>query len=182
MLSIHCTAPVVCRVLKDIADDLKDDIEAVSGVLEAEITGGLEREIRVEVNPDKLTYYGMSIATFQEKLFSENRNTSGGAIRMGAGRFQLQVPGEFKSPAEIYGLVMGTHNGQPVYLKDVAMVIDGFKEETSRSRLDGRDAISIAVKKRSGENIISISDEVDELIEKAKPAWPKNTEYSQGNG
>ncbi|NNK92988.1 MAG: efflux RND transporter permease subunit [Desulfobacterales bacterium] len=161
--------------LKDVADDLKDDIEAVSGILEAEITGGLEREIRVEVNPDKLTYYGMSIATFQEKLFSENRNTSGGAIRMGAGRFQLQVPGEFKSPDEIYGLVMGTHNGQPVYLKDVAMVIDGFKEETSRSRLDGREAISIAVKKRSGENIISISDEVDELIEKAKPAWPKNT-------
>ncbi len=172
--SLSGTCGLPC--LKDIADDLKDDIEAISGVLEVEVTGGLEREIRVEVIPDKLAYYGLSIATFQEKLFSENQNTSGGAIRMGDGRFQLQVPGEFKSPAEIYGLVMGTHNGQPIYLKDLATVIDGFKEEASRSRLDGRSAVSIAVKKRSGENIVSISKQVDELIEKANPAWPDNTE------
>jgi len=172
--SLSGTCGLPC--LKDIGDDLKDDIEAVSGVLEVEVTGGLEREIRVEVIPDKLAYYGMSISTFQEKLFSENRNTSGGVIRMGDGRFQLQVPGEFKSPAEIHGLVMGAHNGQPVYLKDLAKVIDGFKEETSRSRLDGRAAVSIAVKKRSGENIISISNEVDQLIEEAKPAWPNNTQ------
>ena len=158
--------------LKEIAEDLKDEIEAVPGVLDAEITGGLDREIRVEVIPEKLIYYGLSIEAFQEKLFSENRNTSGGSIRMGDGRFQLQVPGEFSNPAEIYGLIMATYNGQPVYLKDVATVVDGFKEETSRSRLDGRDSISISVKKRSGENIIAISDEVDGLIEKASASWP----------
>ena len=118
----------------------------------------------------------MSISSFQDKLYSENQNTSGGAIRMGDGRFQLQVPGEFKSPDEIYSLVLGTHNGQPVYLKDVAMVVDGYKEETSRSRLDGKAAVSIAVKKRSGENIIAISKKVDELVEQAKLTWPGNTE------
>jgi len=172
--SLSGTCGLPC--LKDIAEDLKDDIEAIGGVLEAEVTGGLEREIRVEVIPDKLAFYGMSIASFQEKLYSENQNTSGGAIRMGDGRFQLQVPGEFKTPDEIYGLVLGTHNGQPVYLKDLAMVIDGYKEETSRSRLDGTSAVNIAVKKRSGENIIAISREVDALIEKAKLTWPLNTE------
>ncbi len=171
--SLSGTCGLPC--LKDIAEDLKDDIETISGVLEVEVTGGLEREIRVEVIPDKLAYYGLSIATFQDTLASENRNTSGGAIRMGEGRFQLRVPGEFKSPDEIYGLVMGTHNGQPVYLKDVAMVVDGFKEETSRSRLDGRSAVSLAVKKRTGENIISISKQVDEMIEQAKVVWPNNT-------
>ena len=172
--SLSGTCGLPC--LKDIAEDLKDDIEAVAGVLEAEVTGGLEREIRVEVIPDKLAFYGMSISSFQEKLYSENQNISGGAIRMGDGRFQLQVPGEFKSPGEIYSLVLGTHNGQPVYLKDLAVVIDGFKEETSRSRLDGKAAVSIAVKKRSGENIIAISKEVDGLIEQAKPTWPGSTE------
>jgi multidrug efflux pump len=172
--SLSGTCGLPC--LKDIAEDLKDDIEAVAGVLEAEVTGGLEREIRVEVIPDKLAFYGMSISSFQEKLYSENQNTSGGAIRMGDGRFQLQVPGEFKNPGEIYSLVLGTHNGQPVYLKDLAVVIDGFKEEASRSRLDGKAAVSIAVKKRSGENIIAISKEVDGLIEQAKPTWPGSTE------
>jgi len=162
--------------LKKIADDLKDDIEAIPGVLEAEVTGGLEREIRVEVFPEKLAYYGMSIPTFQQILYSENQNTSGGAIRLGQGRFQLRVPGEFRTPAEIYGLVMGTHNGQPIYLKDLARVVDGFKEETSRSRLDGRSAVNIAVKKRSGENIIEISNKIDQLIAKQQPTWPSNTE------
>ncbi len=162
--------------LKEIADDLKDDIEAIPGVLEAEVTGGLEREIRVEVFPEKLAYYGLSIPTFQKILYSENQNTSGGAIRMGDGRFQLRVPGEFRTPSEIYGLVMGTHNGQPIYLKDLARVVDGFKEETSRSRLDGRSAVNIAVKKRSGENIIKISNKIDDLIAKRQPAWPSNTE------
>jgi multidrug efflux pump subunit AcrB len=172
--SLSGTCGLPC--LKDIAEDLKDDIEGIPGVLEAEVTGGLEREIRVEVIPEKLAFYGMSISSFQEKLYSENQNTSGGAIRMGDGRFQLQVPGEFKSPDEIYGLILGTHNGQPVYLKDLAIVIDGYKEESSRSRLDGTSAVSIAVKKRSGENIIAISKKVDELIEKDKPTWPRNTE------
>ncbi|BHH85680.1 efflux RND transporter permease subunit [Desulforhopalus sp. 52FAK] len=161
--------------LKDIADDLKDDIEGVPGVLEAVVTGGLEREIRIEVMPDKLSYFGLSITDFQDKIARENRNISGGAIRMGDGRFQLQIPGEFQDPSEIYGLVLGTHNEQPVYLRDVATVVDGFKEETSRARLDGRDAISIAVKKRSGENIIGVSDAVDTLITEAESAWPQNT-------
>jgi multidrug efflux pump subunit AcrB len=162
--------------LKEIADNLKDDIEAIPGVLEVEVTGGLEREIRVEVFPEKLAYYGMSIPAFQQILYSENQNTSGGVIRMGDGRFQLRVPGEFRTPSEIYGLVMGIHKDQPVYLKDLARVVDGFKEETSRSRLDGRAAVNIAVKKRSGENIIKISNKIDELITKTKPAWPGNTE------
>jgi multidrug efflux pump subunit AcrB len=172
--SLSGTCGLPC--LKDIAEDLKDDIEGIAGVLEVEVTGGLEREIRVEVIPEKLAYYGLSIASFQNILISENRNTSGGAIRMGDGRFQLRVPGEFQSPDEIYGLVMGTHNGQPVYLKDVALVIDGFKEETSRSRLDGRSAVSVAVKKRSGENIIAISEQVDQLIQQLQPTWPNHTE------
>ena len=75
--------------LKEIADDLKDDIEAIPGVLEVEVTGGLEREIRVEVFPEKLAYYGISIPIFQQILYSENQNTSGGAIRMGDGRLGL---------------------------------------------------------------------------------------------
>ncbi|MBU0675549.1 MAG: efflux RND transporter permease subunit [Proteobacteria bacterium] len=165
--------------LKEIADDLKDDIEAIPGVLEAVVTGGLEREIRVEVLPEKLAYYGISIPVFQQIVASENQNTSGGALRLGDGRFQLRVPGEFKTPSEIYGLVMGTHNGQPVYLKDLAEVVDGFKEETSRSRLDSRSAVNISVKKRSGENIIAITDQLDQLLIKSEKTWPKGTEITK---
>ena len=104
---------------------------------------------------------------------------SGGVIRLGDGRFQLRVPGEFESPDEIYHLIVGTHRGQPVYLKDVARVIDGFKDETSRSRLNGREAINIMVKKRAGENIIAITDAIDDLLHDVKPTWPNGTEITK---
>ncbi len=175
--SLSGTCGLPC--LKKIADDIEDDIEGIKGVLEVDVTGGLEREIRVEVDSEKLSHYGLSINNFQSVVNGENQNTSGGSIRLGNGRFQLRVPGEFSTPEEIYGLVLTIHGGEPVYLKDVATVVDGFKEETSRSRLNGRDAINIAVKKRSGENIIEISKRVEQLIEENRITWPRGTEITK---
>ncbi|KJR97543.1 MAG: acriflavin resistance protein [Desulfobulbaceae bacterium BRH_c16a] len=177
VFSLSGTCGLSC--LKDIADDLQDEIEAITGVMEVEINGGLEREIRVEVAPEKLAYYGLTINSLQSAVQSENQNTSGGAIRLGQGRFQLRVPGEFKTPEEIYGLVVGIHKSEPVYLKDVAKVVDGFKEESSISRLNGRDAVNLAIKKRAGENIITISKEVDKIIEAERLNWPQGTEITK---
>ncbi len=167
------------RCLKKLADDLKDDIEAIPGILEAEVTGGLEREIRIEVDPDKLAYYRIPITVLQQTVASENQNTSGGAITLGQGRYQLRVPGEFKTPDEIFNLVVATHEGRPIYLKDVATVVDGVKEEISRSRLDGIDAVNISVKKRVGENIIQINDRIDAVIERARQTWPQDTQITK---
>jgi len=165
--------------LKEIADDLEEEIESIAGVLEAEVTGGREREIRIEVDPDKLAYYQIPITAFQSVIHSENQNTSGGSIRLGDGRYQLRVPGEFESPEEIYSLVVSTFEGKPVYLKDLARVVDAFKDETSRSRLNGRSAVNITVKKRVGENIIAITDKIDELIEHRQHSWPPETQITK---
>ncbi|MEA3435994.1 MAG: efflux RND transporter permease subunit [Thermodesulfobacteriota bacterium] len=165
--------------LKEIADDLEEEIESIPGVLEAEVTGGREREIRIEVDPDKLAYYRIPITAFQNAVYSENQNTSGGSITLGDGRYQLRVPGEFESPEEIYYLVVSSFEGKPVYLKDLARVVDGFKDETSRSRLNGRTAVNITVKKRVGENIIAITDKIDELIEQRQHSWPQGTRITK---
>jgi multidrug efflux pump len=177
VFSLSGTCGLHC--LKEIADDLEDEIEAVPGVLEVNITGGQEREIRIEVSPEKLSHYGLSINSLQTAVQSENSNTSGGVLHLGDGKFQLRVPGEFATPEEIYNLVLTTHKGQPVYLKEVATVLDGFKEETSRSRMNGRQAVNIAVKKRAGENIIAIAQAVQDIINQRKTAWPKDTDITK---
>jgi multidrug efflux pump len=177
VLSLSGTCDL-CR-LKDIAEELQDQIESIPGVLEAEVTGGLEREIRIEPYPDKLAYYGLSILSLQSVIEDENQNVSGGAIRMADGRFQLRVPGEFQNPEEIYGLVVGLNQGDPVYLKDVARVIDGFKDEEGRARLNGHKAINIQVKKRAGENVLRIAEQVDRIIEEQMPSWHKGTEVTK---
>jgi len=165
--------------LKEIAEELEEAFESIPGVLDVELTGGLEREIRVEPIADKLAYYGLSILGLQKVISSENRNVSGGSISMGDGRFQLRVPGEFHTPEEIYGLVVGLHQGRPVYLKDVARVVDDFKDELSRSRLNGEDAVNLQIKKRAGENILFITDEVDRLIEERMLTWPKGLKVTK---
>jgi len=165
--------------LKEIADDIEEEIESIPGVLEAEVTGGREREIRIEVDPDKLAYYRIPITAFQNAVYSENQNTSGGSITLGDGRYQLRVPGEFESPEEIYYLVVSSFEGKPVYLKDLARVVDGFKDETSRSRLNGHTAVNITVKKRVGENIIEITDKIDELLERRQHSWPQGTRITK---
>ncbi|PIE70679.1 MAG: acriflavin resistance protein [Deltaproteobacteria bacterium] len=173
------SGPAGITRLKEIADDLEDAIESIPGVLEVDVTGGVEREIMIEVDPDKLAYYRIPITTFQQVVSSENLDTSGGSITLGHGRYQLRIPGEFTEADEIYNLVVATHKGSPVYLKDLAQVIDGFKEEDSRSRLNGEPAINIAVKKRTGENIIAISDQVEALIQSQKPYWPPGTQVTK---
>lgn len=165
--------------LKEMAEELEEEIESIPGVLEAAVTGGLEREIRVEPFPDKLAYYGLSILRLQTVITEENQNVSGGAIRMADGRFQLRVPGEFETPEEIFGLVVGLHEGRPIYLKDVARVVDGSKEEEGRSRLNGRRAVNVQVKKRAGENILRITGEIDEIIEEKMAKWPPGTEVTK---
>jgi multidrug efflux pump len=174
-LSGSCGLPC----LKRLSDQLEDDIEAIPGVLEVDVAGGLEREIRIEVFPEKLAYYGLTINSLQQILAEENTNTSGGTINLGQGRFQLRVPGEFKSPDEIYTLVLRVHDGEPVYLKDVAKVVDSFKDAESRSRLNGQSAVILMVKKRAGENIISISEKVDAVIADHSPGWPSGTKVTK---
>ena len=165
--------------LKKIADDLEEDMASIPGILDVEVTGGLEREIKIEVDPDKLAYYRIPITAFQRVVSGENQNTSGGTITLGDGRYQLRVPGEFTLPEEILGLVVNASHGRPVYLKDLARVTDGFKDENSRSRLDGRTAVSITVKKRVGENIIAIADRIERLIESRKGQWPEGTRITK---
>ena len=174
-LSGNCGLPC----LKRLSERLEDDIEAIPGVLEVDVAGGLEREIRLEVFPEKLAYYGLTISSLQQILAEENANTSGGTINLGQGRFQLRVPGEFTTPEEIYTLVLRVHDGQPVYLKDVARVVDSFKEAESRSRLNGKSAVILMVKKRAGENIIAITEKVDSVIADHAPGWPSGTEITK---
>ena len=158
--------------LKEIADDLADALETVPGILEVDVSGGLEREIRVEVIPERLSYFGLTTVQLETALRSENKNVSGGSVHLGDGRFLLRTPGELQTPQDFLFLVVGRGKNGPVYLKDVARVVDGHKDETSRSRLDGRAAVTLNVKKRAGENIIAVSEAVDRVIKRRRPAWP----------
>ena len=159
--------------LKDIADNLKQQIEQIPGVLDVTVAGGLEREVQVNVDPDRLVHYGLSLGDIIDTIRDENLNMPGGSIKTGTLRYAVRVPGEFKTPQEIGRLVIKTRNRQPIAIEDVANVSFGFKEETTHSRLNSLPSVSLNVQKRSGENLIQISDAVKKLLKLEQERLPQ---------
>ncbi|MDX9752541.1 MAG: efflux RND transporter permease subunit [bacterium] len=167
--------------LKELADDLKDDFETISGVLEARIVGGLEREIRIVYDPDRLASYGLSVTEVMQSVLFNNLNTPGGDLDIGPGNYLVKVPGEFETPADAKGLIVYANDNMPIYITDVASMVDGYEEPKSKSRLNQREAISIEIVKRSGQNIIEISDQVKAIIDSYRPTLPEGTQIAYMN-
>ena len=164
--------------LKQIADRLEDRFDAVPGVLDATVIGGLEREIRAEFDPERMAAYRLSFPEMGGSIFAENVNIPAGRLEIGSSRFLVRVPGEFASLDEVYGLVVAVRDGRPVYLGDVARVVDGFKERDSYSRLNGRESVTVSVQKRSGENVIAITDTIRAILADESARFPEGTGYA----
>ncbi|MGZ5424216.1 MAG: efflux RND transporter permease subunit, partial [Candidatus Aminicenantales bacterium] len=129
--------------LKELSEELiKPRLEQIEGVGSAEITGGVEREIQVEADPQKLALYGLTVEDVASRVDAFNRNLQGGTIRKGTFKYALRVVGEFESLDEIgeIGLLV-TKEGGVVRLRDVATVIDSIKERQGMTRLDGAESI-----------------------------------------
>ncbi len=165
-------------VLKTVAERLEDRIEEIPGVLDVALTGGRERQIRVEFDPDRLAAYQLSFAEIMQAIQRENVNIPGGSIDIGQGKYLLRIPGEFTDPAQIDNLVLVTRGGKPIYFKDVANIVDTFEDRGSHARLNGEQSVTLAVKKRTGENIIAVTDQVFALLEAARGQLPPGIDLS----
>lgn len=167
------------KQLGKLADDLKDSIEGIPGVLEAQLAGKVDREIQVQIFPERLTQYNIPMRTLATLIGTENQNVSAGSIKLPQGRFQLRVPGEFRTPEEANELVVAMNNGSPVYLRDIGIITDGLKDRDTDSRVNGENAITVSVKKRVGANVIEIVDRIDALLEEQKKSWPKGLQVTR---
>jgi len=172
ILMVSVSGPFPETVLKKISERLEEEIEAVPGVLDVVLTGGLERQIRVEFDPERLAAYQLSFAEIAASLNRENVNIPGGSIDIGSGKYLLRIPGEFTDPEQIDNLVLTLRNGKPVYFKDVATVRDGFEDRLSYARLNGKQSVTLSIKKRTGENIVAVADQVFALLGEAQKQMP----------
>jgi CzcA family heavy metal efflux pump len=164
VLVVNISGDVGLLALKEIAEDLQDDIEGIPGILEVALIGGIEREIVVEANPDMLDFYGVTLMELLGTVQKENINLPGGAVDLGDLKYLVRVPGEFDSPAEIEDLVIRVEEGEPIYVRDVAVVTDGYEDQATFSRLNGNQSVSLSISRSAGENIIRITDEIKEML------------------
>lgn len=165
VMIINISGEVGILALKRVGESLQDDIERIPGTLEVNLIGGLEREITVEADPALLQFYGVTLLELVGTVQGANINLPGGSIDIGDLKFLVRVPGEFAAISEIEDLVIRMEEGQPISVRDVAVVTDGYEEQATFSRLDGRESISISISRRAGENIIRITDEAKAIVE-----------------
>jgi multidrug efflux pump subunit AcrB len=164
--------------LKEIGEELEDRLEQIPTVLRADLRGGLEREVKVDVDLAKLQFYGLALGDVIEAIQNENVNIPGGAIDVGDTKYLVRVDGEFEDPSVIEDLVVLTRNGRPVYIRDVAAVDFGFAERESYARMDGNAVVTLDVVKRSGANVIETAQAVKAVIADMGPLFPPTTQVS----
>ncbi len=163
--------------LKNIAEDLEESIEQIKGVLNVDVTGGLEREIQVYVDPNRMQYYTVGLGNIIGRIQEEHRTVPGGNIDVGDSKYMVRVPGEYKNVKLMEDIVLKAPNGNPIRLKDIGRVEDGFKERETISRMNGKECVTLRVQKRAGENIVEIADEIKELMKQTEPRLPAGVEY-----
>jgi multidrug efflux pump subunit AcrB len=182
VLSLVGSEMVALSQLYEMAENIEESLERIPGVLNVELRGGRERVILVEVDPERLRFYKLTLAQVQMVLMSSNRNVSAGVAEGATTRIVMRAPGEFQTPSDIFSLVVGTsHLGTPVYMRDIAMARYSFEDETSRARhydftapdgetsinryIEQQKSVSIEIMKRSGENLLAMTDAVKQTIE-----------------
>jgi len=162
--------------LKELAEELQDRLEAIPAVLRADLRGGLEREVKVDVDLSKMNYYGLALQDVIDAIRNENVNIPGGSIDVGSTKYLVRVDGEFEDPALIEDLVITTQGSRPVYVRDIASVDFGFAERENFARMDDRAVVTLDVIKRSGENIIETSAAIKAEVDAMLPLMPPTTE------
>src|SRR3989338_7657624 len=199
ILSITSSALRSPVSLRDMARRMiKDEIEKVEGVASATISGGLEREIQVEVNQDKLLARKIPLLDASKAVATANLNYPAGTIKESFYEYLIRTLGEFERVRDIEEVSIGGEEQDPrqakeeemmedekrrglisrdkrlIYIKDVATVTDGIKERTSYSRYNGTENISLAVQKQSLGNTVKIVERVKKKIGELKQDLPKD--------
>jgi CzcA family heavy metal efflux pump len=172
VIRVVLSGPFSLRRLQTFGDDLKDRIESIPGVLSAKMTGGLDRAVHVEFDLDRVGAYNVPFSSLINAVTKSNVNMPSGSMDIGEGKYLVRVPEDFKHPSEIFSIVAFVREGKPVYLRDVAFINDSYKDPLTRSRLNGEKSVTLAVQKRSGENILRVTDEVKRAVEDMKPTLP----------
>lgn len=159
---------------KILDDGVANPLARIDGVGTVSIAGAPEREINVYMNPEKMEAYGMTVEAVSQAISMENRNVPGGTFDVGSNTYALRVEGEFKDPQEMLNIIVGTYNGAPVYLRDVARVHDGVQERAQRAFNNGKQGAMIIVQKQSGANSVEISKKVERMLPTLQKQLPSD--------
>ncbi len=153
-------------------DVIKKRLENLPGVGSVYLVGGAEKEVQIEVDAAKLRAYNISVQDVIQNVGAQNVEIPGGNVIEGPRQLLVRTMGKYKSVEDFNKVIVATPNGKPVYLSDVAQVVDGIKEQTSLTRVNGKIAVGLNIIKQSGSNTVQVAHEVNKEIQKLQKEVP----------
>ena len=163
--------------LKSYGERIKAEIEKLKEISEVQIIGGLEREMKITVDPQKLSIYNISLDQIKNAIVMSNVNFPGGDIKLDNKNYNIRTVGEIKDVVGLQNVVITYINNSPLYLRDIAIVEDGFADAKSYSRMAYglnsdepavKKAVALAVKKKESADIIKTSNKVHDILQNQK--------------
>lgn len=177
ILVVAVSGDMPIRTVTELAKKrVKEALESVSGVGSVEIVGGREREIRLVLDADKLTAYQIPVQQIVAALQRENVEIPGGRVDQGARELTLRTVGRIQTP-EAFAEIVVARRGEgaaaaEIRVRDLGRVLDDEEEARNVARFDGRPAVSVVVRKQSGQNTVEVVKRVSERLEEIRPSLP----------
>jgi HAE1 family hydrophobic/amphiphilic exporter-1 len=154
-----------------VENDIKETLSRIEGVARVQVIGGNEREIRINVNRDKLKAYGLSILEVTQAISNANLDFPTGNIKNEKQQVTVRLSGKFQNIEDIKGLDINTGNGSSVKIEDIAEVFDTTKEVTTISRIDGISSIGLTISKQSDGNTVQVAEDIKKEVAKIEAAY-----------
>ena len=165
------------KALRRLAEDrIKTNLEAEEGTAAVKVSGGLEDEIQIRVDQQKLSQLNLSIDQIADRIRAENVNLSGGRLEEGSQRFLVRTLNEFQSVDEFRDAIVAYVSGRPVYLRDVATVERGYKEREAITRVKGRESVELGIYKEGDANTVQVANRIERRLEKLRESLPDDIE------
>ncbi|WP_294725657.1 efflux RND transporter permease subunit [uncultured Fusobacterium sp.] len=159
-------------------NNLKPMLERLEGVSEINVYGGQEQEVAIEIDPDKLENYNLSIVDVYNKMKSASANLPGGILREGEKEYLVKIEAEIETADEIREIILSNKDGHLLKLKDVANIKVAPKDIKSIYRKNDEDSIVVIISKTDGGNAVSIVNNSKKLLERNRGSLPLNTKLN----
>ena len=172
------SGPVPERTLGDLAEEARDALEALPGVLEVDIGGAREEFLEVLIDPTVFQTYSLSFDALIGQLQRNNQLIAAGAIETGGGRIVLKVPGLIQDIGDVMAMPVKVEGDTVVTFGDVATVRRTFEDPTGFARIDGQPALALEVVKRSGANVIDTVAEARAVVAGLAQDWPDTVDVT----
>ncbi len=163
---------------KLIDEKVVNPLNRVNGIGSITMLGAPGRRIYVDCDPRKLDAFGITIEQIGQIIGVENMNVPSGHLKMGQFHYQLRIEGELEDTYELENIVVANKDGKAIYLKDVAVISDTYREKELRETFLGNPGMRLLVMKQSGANSVAIAEDVEKELEKLKKDLPADVELT----